>query len=213
MLTVNLKSLVLMLWYCNVKTWQYVEFPQQPDSEVADAGMKLEAYFEELLKSIYPDRKFPAQPYCHADRRSPDLTDDSDDDFVQPRKKRLKGEERQFFKWTGCVNCLQIFFNLIFINIHFPEEILRWFLYLWTETHTCCFLLPRIEASRRPWNISIKLILFGSSFCHHSRGTVVQIFYLKKICWKNGIEFNGFCCFQENVNPPDISLPKACDWL
>ncbi|XP_060101636.1 transcription intermediary factor 1-alpha isoform X1 [Heteronotia binoei] len=70
----------------------------EPDSEVADAGMKLEAYFEELLKSIYPDRKFPTQPYCHADRRSLDLTDDSDDDFVQPRKKRLKGEERHFFK-------------------------------------------------------------------------------------------------------------------
>ncbi|XP_048356670.1 transcription intermediary factor 1-alpha isoform X2 [Sphaerodactylus townsendi] len=70
----------------------------EPDSEVADAGMKLEAYFEELLKNIYPDKKFPVQPYSHASRRSPDLTDDSDDDFVQPRRKRSKGEERQFFK-------------------------------------------------------------------------------------------------------------------
>ncbi|XP_054844895.1 transcription intermediary factor 1-alpha isoform X1 [Eublepharis macularius] len=70
----------------------------EPDSEVADAGMKLEAYFEELLKNIYPDKKFPTQLYCHTNRGSPDLTDDSDDDFVQPRKKRLKGEERQFFK-------------------------------------------------------------------------------------------------------------------
>ncbi|XP_053111039.1 transcription intermediary factor 1-alpha isoform X2 [Hemicordylus capensis] len=70
----------------------------EPDSEVADAGMKLEVYFEELLKNLYSDREFPAQPYYHADGGSPDLTDDSDDDFVQPRKKRLKGEERQFFK-------------------------------------------------------------------------------------------------------------------
>nr|XP_056702598.1 transcription intermediary factor 1-alpha-like [Euleptes europaea] len=70
----------------------------EPDSEVADAGMKLEAYFEELLKNIYADKIFPAELYCHADRGSPDLTDDSDEDFVRPRKKRHKGEERQFFK-------------------------------------------------------------------------------------------------------------------
>nr|XP_028603100.1 transcription intermediary factor 1-alpha isoform X1 [Podarcis muralis] len=70
----------------------------EPDSEVADAGMKLEAYFEELLKNLFPERKFPAQPYCRADRDSPNSTDDSDDDFVQPRKKRLKWEERQFVK-------------------------------------------------------------------------------------------------------------------
>ncbi|XP_028603101.2 transcription intermediary factor 1-alpha isoform X2 [Podarcis muralis] len=70
----------------------------EPDSEVAGAGMKLEAYFEELLKNLFPERKFPAQPYCRADRDSPNSTDDSDDDFVQPRKKRLKWEERQFVK-------------------------------------------------------------------------------------------------------------------
>ncbi|XP_053260561.1 transcription intermediary factor 1-alpha isoform X2 [Podarcis raffonei] len=70
----------------------------EPDSEVADAGMKLEAYFEELLKNLFPERKFPAQPYCRADRDSPNSTDDSDDDFVQPRKKRLKWEERHFVK-------------------------------------------------------------------------------------------------------------------
>lgn len=74
------------------------KFPHQPDSEVAAAGMKLEAYFEELLKKLFPERKFPVQPYCRADRDSPALSDDSDADFVQPRKKRLKWEERQFFK-------------------------------------------------------------------------------------------------------------------
>uniref|UniRef100_A0A8C3HHQ2 RING-type E3 ubiquitin transferase n=1 Tax=Chrysemys picta bellii TaxID=8478 RepID=A0A8C3HHQ2_CHRPI len=70
----------------------------EPDSEVADAGMKLEAYFEELLKTLYPEREFPIQPYCRSERENPESSDDSDDDFVQPRKKRLKGEERQLLK-------------------------------------------------------------------------------------------------------------------
>uniref|UniRef100_A0A8C8BLZ1 RING-type E3 ubiquitin transferase n=1 Tax=Otus sunia TaxID=257818 RepID=A0A8C8BLZ1_9STRI len=70
----------------------------EPDSEVADAGMKLEAYFEELLGSLYPERKFPVQPNCQSEKDNPELTDDSDDDFVQPRKKRLKGEDRQLLK-------------------------------------------------------------------------------------------------------------------
>ncbi|NXT06942.1 TIF1A factor, partial [Prunella fulvescens] len=70
----------------------------EPDSEVADAGMKLEAYFEDLLSNLYPERKFPVQPNSQSERENPELTDDSDDDFVQPRKKRLKGEERQFLK-------------------------------------------------------------------------------------------------------------------
>ncbi|NXX05049.1 TIF1A factor, partial [Larus smithsonianus] len=69
-----------------------------PDSEVADAGMKLEAYFEELLSNLYPERKFPVQPSCQSEKDNPELTDDSDDDFVQPRKKRLKGEDRQLLK-------------------------------------------------------------------------------------------------------------------
>uniref|UniRef100_A0A8D2M1F4 RING-type E3 ubiquitin transferase n=1 Tax=Zonotrichia albicollis TaxID=44394 RepID=A0A8D2M1F4_ZONAL len=70
----------------------------EPDSEVADAGMKLEAYFEDLLRNLYPERKFPVQPSSQSEKDNPELSDDSDDDFVQPRKKRLKGEERQFFK-------------------------------------------------------------------------------------------------------------------
>ncbi|XP_077196445.1 transcription intermediary factor 1-alpha-like isoform X2 [Paroedura picta] len=70
----------------------------EPDSEVANAGMKLEAYFEELLKNIYPSRVFPTQLCCHANINSPGLTDDSDDDYEWPRKKRHKGEERHFLK-------------------------------------------------------------------------------------------------------------------
>ncbi|XP_039427563.1 transcription intermediary factor 1-alpha [Corvus cornix cornix] len=70
----------------------------EPDSEVADAGMKLEAYFEDLLRNLYPERKFPVQPSSQSEKENPELTDDSDDDFVQPRKKRLKGEDRQLLK-------------------------------------------------------------------------------------------------------------------
>ncbi|NXV74415.1 TIF1A factor, partial [Atlantisia rogersi] len=73
-------------------------FRKNPDSEVADAGMKLEAYFEELLMNLYPERKFPVQPNCQSEKDNPELTDDSDDDFVQPQKKRLKGEDRQVLK-------------------------------------------------------------------------------------------------------------------
>ncbi|XP_070612414.1 transcription intermediary factor 1-alpha [Erythrolamprus reginae] len=69
----------------------------EPDSEVAGAGMKLSSYFEELLKNLFSDRKFSVQPYCHSDKNSPASTDDSDDEFVQPRKKRLKWEEHHFF--------------------------------------------------------------------------------------------------------------------
>lgn len=65
--------------------------------------MKLEAYFEELLTSLYPERKFPVQPNCQSERENTELSDDSDDDFVQPRKKRLKGEDRQLLKWDTCV--------------------------------------------------------------------------------------------------------------
>ncbi|NXL87854.1 TIF1A factor, partial [Alectura lathami] len=73
-------------------------FRKTPDSEVADAGMKLQAYFEELLRNLYPGRKFPVQPNCQSEKDNPELGDDSDDDFVQPRKKRLKGEDRQLLK-------------------------------------------------------------------------------------------------------------------
>uniref|UniRef100_A0A8D2NKZ1 RING-type E3 ubiquitin transferase n=1 Tax=Zosterops lateralis melanops TaxID=1220523 RepID=A0A8D2NKZ1_ZOSLA len=70
----------------------------EPNSEVADAGMKLEAYFEDHLRNLYPDRKFPVQPNSQSEKDNPELTDDSDDDIVQPRKKRLKGEDRQLLK-------------------------------------------------------------------------------------------------------------------
>lgn len=72
-------------------------FIQQPDSEVASAGIKLESYFEELLKNLYPEKRFPKLEFRNESEDK--FSDDSDDDFVQPRKKRLKSvEERQLLK-------------------------------------------------------------------------------------------------------------------
>jgi hypothetical protein len=73
-------------------------FIPQPDSEVANAGIKLESYFEELLKNLYPEKRFPKVEFRH-EAEDCKFSDDSDDDFVQPRKKRLKStEDRQLLK-------------------------------------------------------------------------------------------------------------------
>ncbi|XP_006861226.1 PREDICTED: transcription intermediary factor 1-alpha isoform X2 [Chrysochloris asiatica] len=70
----------------------------EPDSEVANAGIKLESYFEELLKNLYPEKRFPKIEFRNESEDNK-FSDDSDDDFVQPRKKRLKSlEERQLLK-------------------------------------------------------------------------------------------------------------------
>ncbi|KAM4873867.1 transcription intermediary factor 1-alpha isoform 1-T1 [Thomomys bottae] len=70
----------------------------EPDSEVASAGIKLESYFEELLKNLYPEKRFPKVEFRNESEDNR-CSDDSDDDFVQPRKKRLKSiEERQLLK-------------------------------------------------------------------------------------------------------------------
>lgn len=70
----------------------------EPDSEVANAGIKLESYFEELLKNLYPEKRFPKVEFRNESEDNK-CSDDSDDDFVQPRKKRLKSiEERQLLK-------------------------------------------------------------------------------------------------------------------
>ncbi|XP_014112384.1 PREDICTED: transcription intermediary factor 1-alpha [Pseudopodoces humilis] len=90
---------LLLYLYCHEMSPAFQDpVPPTPDSEVADAGMKLEAYFEDLLRNLYPERKFPVQPNSQSEKDNPELNDDSDDDFVQPRKKRLKGEDRQFLK-------------------------------------------------------------------------------------------------------------------
>ncbi|GCB73317.1 hypothetical protein scyTo_0002473 [Scyliorhinus torazame] len=65
------------------------------DSEVAQAGKALESYFEAKLRVVYLDRTFT--PLAESDSDHEDeahVSEDSDDDFVQPRRKRLKSDDR-----------------------------------------------------------------------------------------------------------------------
>ncbi|XP_055748413.1 E3 ubiquitin-protein ligase TRIM33-like isoform X2 [Salvelinus fontinalis] len=67
----------------------------QADSEVAQAGKAVSLYFEERLLELYPDESFPEVP---EEPEAPvgeeaDLTEDSEDEFVQPKRKRLKTDE------------------------------------------------------------------------------------------------------------------------
>ncbi|XP_069489495.1 E3 ubiquitin-protein ligase TRIM33 isoform X5 [Ambystoma mexicanum] len=66
------------------------------DSEVAQAGKAVASYFEEKLKNIYPDRTFQPLPELEQEQEEEDgeVTDDSDEDFVQPRRKRLKSDDK-----------------------------------------------------------------------------------------------------------------------
>ncbi|MGH0167568.1 UNVERIFIED_CONTAM: hypothetical protein FKN15_052699 [Acipenser sinensis] len=65
----------------------------QAESEVAQAGKAVALYFEEKLKEIYGDQNFPPHPDTEPEEDE-EVTEDSDDDFVQPRRKRLKSEEK-----------------------------------------------------------------------------------------------------------------------
>ncbi|XP_040193378.1 E3 ubiquitin-protein ligase TRIM33 isoform X3 [Rana temporaria] len=73
------------------------------DSEVAQAGKAVLLYFEDKLPEIYPDRTFqplsdfePVEEEEEEEEEEDDgeITEDSDDDFVQPRRKRLKSDEK-----------------------------------------------------------------------------------------------------------------------
>ncbi|XP_064417726.1 transcription intermediary factor 1-alpha isoform X2 [Latimeria chalumnae] len=68
----------------------------EPDSEVAQAGTVLEEYFAGLLKSVYPERNFLPLGHSRVEKDEVLVSDDSDDDFVQPRRKRVKSDERLF---------------------------------------------------------------------------------------------------------------------
>ncbi|XP_043572930.1 E3 ubiquitin-protein ligase TRIM33 isoform X1 [Chiloscyllium plagiosum] len=71
------------------------EMRTKTDSEVAQAGKALESYFETKLQMVYSDRTFT--PLVESDSDHEDeahISEDSDDDFVQPRRKRLKSDDR-----------------------------------------------------------------------------------------------------------------------
>lgn len=65
---------------------------------MAISGEAVSQCFEEKLQEIFPGQNFPETPES-ADQPSDgkekdDDTEDSDDEFVQPRRKRLKTEEK-----------------------------------------------------------------------------------------------------------------------
>uniref|UniRef100_A0A8C6PCL9 Tripartite motif containing 33 n=1 Tax=Nothobranchius furzeri TaxID=105023 RepID=A0A8C6PCL9_NOTFU len=66
-------------------------------SEMAISGKAVSLYFEEKLAAIFPDQNFPDTP----EPESPDEkekededTDDSEEEFIQPRRKRLKMDDK-----------------------------------------------------------------------------------------------------------------------
>lgn len=64
---------------------------------MALSGKAVSLCFEEKLQEIFPGQSFPET----TELENPDMkekveedTDDSEDDFIQPRRKRLKMEEK-----------------------------------------------------------------------------------------------------------------------
>uniref|UniRef100_A0A8C1DID5 E3 ubiquitin-protein ligase TRIM33 n=1 Tax=Cyprinus carpio carpio TaxID=630221 RepID=A0A8C1DID5_CYPCA len=62
----------------------------QADSEVAEAGKAVSLHFEEKLLEIFPDQTFPVVLEKEIQAEADKDSEDSDDDFVQPKRKRLK---------------------------------------------------------------------------------------------------------------------------
>lgn len=69
----------------------------QVGSEMAVFGQAVGVYFEEKLQQIFPGQDFPEVAEAEESpntKEKEEETDDSDDDFVQPRRKRLKTDEK-----------------------------------------------------------------------------------------------------------------------
>lgn len=73
---------------------EYAVFCLQADSEVAQAGKAVALYFEDKLTEIYSDRTFAPLPEFEQEEDDGEVTEDSDEDFIQPRRKRLKSDDR-----------------------------------------------------------------------------------------------------------------------
>ncbi|MED6251446.1 hypothetical protein ATANTOWER_030885 [Ataeniobius toweri] len=74
------------------------EINTQAGSEMAISGKAVSLYFEEKLQEMFPDQNFPDSPDPESsdekDREDVD-TEDSEEDFIQPRRKRLKTDEKK----------------------------------------------------------------------------------------------------------------------
>ncbi|XP_044066947.1 E3 ubiquitin-protein ligase TRIM33 isoform X2 [Siniperca chuatsi] len=66
-------------------------------SEMAISGKAVSLYFEEKLQEMFPDQSFPETPEPESldtKEKEDDDTDNSEEDFLQPRRKRLKTDEK-----------------------------------------------------------------------------------------------------------------------
>jgi len=66
-------------------------------SEMAISGKAVSLYFEEKLHEIFPGQSFPETPETESlevEEKEEVDTDDSGEDFIQPRRKRLKTDEK-----------------------------------------------------------------------------------------------------------------------
>ena len=65
---------------------------------MAISGKAVSLYFEEKLREIFPEQNFPetTEPESmETEEKEGDVdTDDSGEDFIQPRRKRLKTDEK-----------------------------------------------------------------------------------------------------------------------
>lgn len=63
---------------------------------MAEAGRAVSLYFEEKLAETYPSLSFPVEPEkrTREEEKPEEAEEDSDDDFVHPKRKRLKSEEK-----------------------------------------------------------------------------------------------------------------------
>ncbi|XP_047222993.1 E3 ubiquitin-protein ligase TRIM33 isoform X3 [Girardinichthys multiradiatus] len=73
------------------------EINTQAGSEMAISGKAVSLYFEEKLQEMFPDQNFPDSPDPESsdEKEREDVdTEDSEEDFIQPRRKRLKTDEK-----------------------------------------------------------------------------------------------------------------------
>lgn len=67
---------------------------------MAISGKAVSLYFEEKLQEMFPGQSFPETPESESpdtkEKEEEEDTDDSEEDFIQPRRKRLKTDEKLF---------------------------------------------------------------------------------------------------------------------
>ena len=63
---------------------------------MAISGKAVSVYFEEKLLEIFPGQSFAdtPEPEMPEEKEKEYETDDSEEDFIQPRRKRLKTDEK-----------------------------------------------------------------------------------------------------------------------